>query len=799
MLRNYLTTAWRNLIRYKTFSGIKILSLTIGLTACLLIFLYIKDELSYDQFHENKALLYQVTKRLEIGNDQPRTIASTNGVLGETFAKEIPEINEFVRMAGQPAIVKKDNEVLAETPVFVDDNFFEVFTFPLTKGNKSFALDETHAVVISTEMEKKYFGSSNAVGKILQVKIKDEFENFTVTAIAEKLPQNSTLTGDIFLPYSYYEKFNRNTGWMGGSLTTFVLLSPGADVDAVTKKMQAIFDKHTQERIASAKKQQNITIRITMGLQPLTAMHLDTSIEPGYRMTAASRPVYSYVLGSIALFILLIGCINFVNLAIAQSAKRSKEIGIRKVAGSTRWQLVKQFLSESFLISFIAFVFAIGLSLAILPFFNELTNKKLSIAYVSGWQLYAAFFLLLLLTSFIAGFYPSLVLSALRPAKVLKSKQKLVGKNYFTKSLFVVQFALAICLVTGTTVMNSQLDFLQYTDPGYNSRNLVRIDLPLNKKSDQLTTLLKAALSSHADIVNVAAKDDGRMITGVKANGKNIEIGYNKIDDRFIPTFGIGVVAGRNFSAAHPSDSFHAVIVNESFVQQAGWKPAEAIGKMVTGMEGSSQPFAIAGVIKDIHFSSLKEKIVPELYTMDTVFSYGQVWVKIKEDNIPKTLSVLQDAFSKLVPYYPYSWQFMEDINARHYESETRWKKIITLASLIFAFISCIGLFGLVMLSVEQRTKEIGIRKVLGAAVSTIVRLIIGEFVFLIVVAFVIALPVTWYFISQWLQDFPYRIALEWWMFILPVILVLAIALITMSFRSIKAALANPVKSLKVE
>lgn len=797
MLKNHLTIAWRNLLRNKTFSGIKILSLAIGLTVCMLIFLYIKDEISYDQFHENKASLFRVTQHIDNGSGEPWTIGATTSVAGKAYAGEIPGIKEFVRVVGQPAIAKRDKDVLAENPLFVDDNFFDVFTFPIIKGNKIAPLKDIHSVVISRDMEKKYFAGKNAVGENLELKIKDEFVTFTVAAVAENFPQNSTLAAGILLPYAYYEIGNRSTGWMGGNLTTFLLLSPQANVQTVTKKMQAVFDKNTSERIAKAKKEQNVTIKITVGLQSISDIYLDTEV--GGRMAAGSNPVYSYVLGSIAVFILLIGCFNFINLAIAQSLKRSKEIGIRKVAGSTRWQLVKQFLSESFLVSFIAFLFAIGLTFALLPFFNELANKKLSISYLTGWQLYAAFILLLLITSFIAGFYPSMVLSAFKPVLVLKSKQKLSGKNYFTKSLIVVQFALAICLITGTIIINSQFNFLLHTDPGYDSRNIVRIDLPPGRESDQLTSLFKNELKGQADVISVAAKSGGRMITGVKANGKNIEIGYNKIDDQFLPTFNIQVIAGRNFSPAHPSDSFHALIVNESFVEQAGWKPAASIGKMVTGMEGSSQPFAIVGVIKDIHFSSVKEKIVPEVYTMDSVFNYGQVWVKINASNIPQTVSTLENAFKKLVPYYPYSYQFMDDINARNYEAEAQWKKIITIASVLFAFISCIGLFGLVMLSVEQRTKEIGIRKVLGAAVSTIVLLIIKEFVVLISLAFVIALPVAWYFADKWMQNFPYRADMEWWMFVLPLILIMGTALITMSFRSIKAAITSPVKSLKVD
>jgi ABC-type antimicrobial peptide transport system permease subunit len=374
-----------------------------------------------------------------------------------------------------------------------------------------------------------------------------------------------------------------------------------------------------------------------------------------------------------------------------------------------------------------------------------------------------------------------------------------MGKKYLTKGLIVLQFALAIFLIIATLAVNSQLNFLLHADLGYEGKNLVRIDIPISKASDMLPAIFKTELANQRNIVSVAAKNGGRSISGVKADGKNIMIENNKIDDGFLPTFKIPVIAGRNFSPAYPSDTQHSVIVNESFVKEAGWKPYKAVGKTINYMNDDKRAVTIVGVIKDYHFTSLKEKITPELFSLDPAFNYGQIWVKINPADIPRTLMLLQKTYKKIVPYFPYSYQFMDDINAKNYETETKWKQIISIASALFIFISCIGLLGLVMLSIGQRTKEIGIRKVLGAAVSKIVVLVSKEFIILIAIAFVVAVPVGYYAIYKWLQDFAYRVNISWWMFASAGILVIVIALLTMSFQAIKAAMANPVKSLRSE
>ena len=800
MIRNNLKIAWRHLLRNKIFSIIKILGLSIGLTVCMLIFLYTKDEISYDQFHENKSQLYRIVQTWQMGKQPSQVIGITNGVMGETFAKDIPEVQQFVRINGVTVTVKKNNEVFTEQPLFVDENFFSVFTFPAIAGNMTTSLTDPHSVVVSKETAKKYFGTVDVTGKTMEVKVDTGFENFTITAVIENSPQNSTIKAGMFIPYKFYEKYNSNTGWLGGSLNTFVVVAEHANIGAVERKMQALFDKNSKKEIAEAEQQQGVGIRIILGLQPLTGIHLSTKAGPDNGMSDGSNPAYAYILTSIAIFILIIACINFINLAVAQSLKRSKEIGIRKVVGSTRKQLVSQFLVESFVVSSIAFVLALWLTIIILPYFNELSNKKLSLSYLSDWYLYAGYFLLLLVTSFVAGFYPSIVLSSFQPVKVLYSREKMLGRNYLTKGLIVLQFALTIFLIIGTIAINSQLNFLLRADLGYDTRNLVRMDIPVNNSSDKLPALFKNELLNKTGIVNVAARNGGRSITGVKVDGKLVIIEYNKIEDQFLPTFKIPIIAGRNFSPGYPSDSLGSVIVNESFIKEAGWELSSAVGKTVTfGESRGNRVATVVGVVRNYHFRPLKEKILPEVFSMEPAFNFGEIWVRIDPANTPGTLALLQNTFKKLLPYFPYTFQFSDDINAKNYETETKWKRIISIASVLFVFISCIGLLGLVILSIEQRTKEIGIRKVLGAAVSGILVLISKEFIILILIAFILAMPVGYYFINKWLQDFAYRVDIGWWIYALAGFLVILIAIVTMSFRALKAALANPVVALRSE
>ena len=798
MIPNYFKTAWRNIFRNRVFAAIEISSLSIGLSVCMLIILYTKDEISFDRFHAKQSRIYRVVQTMQVGQDHSDKMGITMAPLGPAYAQNIPSIEKFVRINEFETTVKRGNELFTEKPLFVDPDFFNVFSFDLRKGNPDAVLKDLYSVVLSADYAKKYFGSEDPVGKTIQIKLYDDFENFTVTGVSENSPQNSSIQFSFLLPLEYYFRNNPHDGWIGGSYNTFLLTKPHTDTGLLVRQMQFIFDQHTSDQIAQFKKQQGISLRVIQGVQPIRATHLDTSIGTDNGLAGSSDRSYSYLLTGIAIFILIIACINFVNLAVSQSLKRSKEIGVRKVMGGTRKQLMTQFLSESFLVTLIAFVFAILLTSLALPVFNDLSNKKLSLSYLADTNLYFGYLLLLLLTSFISGFYPALVLSGFQPAKVLYSKQKLMGRNYFTRGLIVLQFALAIFLIIGAISVSSQLNYLAGKDLRYDPKNLVRIDLPFNNDNNNLIDVARQELSKYPGIAHIAARNRGRAITGVKADGKEIEIDENRIDENFFATFNIPFISGRNFSPFSAFDSSQSVIVNESFVSKAGWDPRQALGKQIHSMEGK-EVYTIIGVIRDYHFLSLKQNISPQFFTMSKVEPLGQIWVKFNGKQVQKTLANVEQVLRKLSPFYPFEFKFMEDINARNYEGERRWREIISISSVLFIFISCIGLLGLVMLSVEQRTKEIGIRKVLGAAVGGIVFLISREFLTIVCLSFIIAAPLGYIAVKNWLQNFAYRMNISWTIFALAAFLILTLASMTLCFQAMRAARANPARSLRTE
>jgi putative ABC transport system permease protein len=798
MIKSYIKVAWRNLVHNKTLAIIKLAGLSIGLSVCMLILLYTSDEFSYDRFHTNSPRIYRIAQEMQVGNNPLQQMQITPAAMGPAFKESIPEVQNFVRITGDAIIIKQNNEVFTESPLFADESFFSVFSFPLISGNAKTALQNDHSVVLSETAAKKFFGSLDIIGKTMQIKRHGDFENFTVTAVAKNSPENSSLKFGVLMPASYL-KFDPQGGWIGGFLNTFLLLGPDANVAAVEKKMQELFIKNTHEQAEAFSKQSGMKVSARVFLQPFSDIHLSRRLGPVNGMSEGGNPRNSYVLSIIAVFVLLIACINFINLAIAQSLKRGKEIGVRKIMGGSPRQLVLQFLAESLLVSTISFAFAFVLTLIVLPGFNDLVNKKLSLSYLSDGSLYAGLLLLLVATSFISGFYPSLVLSRFQPIKVLYNRQKLLGKNYLTRGLVVLQFMLAIFLITGTFAMNKQVDFLLKADLGYDKSNVVSVLLPYGDASNKLAGLFKNELNGKRGISAVSARSGGVSMTMIKTGGEPFTIRQDKIDSNYLSLLKIPLIAGRNFSSLFPSDSAHAVIVNESFVQAAGWKAEAAVGKTFRYTEEGRNEMTIVGVVKNYHFSSMREKIEPQVFTMNPFMNYGEIYVKVNPANTPQALATIRNTFSSLVPFFPIEYKFLEDAYAEHYDTDLKGKQAVGIASVIFIIISCMGLLGLVMLSVEQRTKEIGIRKVLGAAVSNIILLISKQFLFLILISFVMAIPLAYYVIGQWLQDFAYRTSMSWWVYALPGLIAIAIAMLTLCFQSIRAALANPVKCLRTE
>jgi putative ABC transport system permease protein len=796
MFKNYIKTAFRNLARNKVYSFINIAGLSIGLACAILIMLYVKDEVSYDRFHKNVNNIYRI-----VSKRKDNKIPVTGLLQGPRFTQNVPGMKSFVRLTGVAADMRIGTGVQLQDLLQVDSNFFSVFTFPLLSGNPKTCLTEPHSIVLSEDAAKKYFATTDAVGKVLMVKEDTTFVPYKVTAVAKRCPQNSSIQFDVLLPFKESDADAKDThNWFNSFLNTFVVLDNKANLQTVEKQMQTFYVADAKEIFQQMLKNDGGNPDdIPMGiyfLQPYLDMHLNTELRESNGLTNASNPVYSYLLSGIALFVLLIACINFVNLTIARSVKRAKEIGIRKVMGSDRKQLIFQFLGESFFLCTVAFVLAIALVQLLLPLFNELANKALAISYLFDAKLIAAYIALYIITGLLAGFYPALVLSGYNPVQTLYNRFQIAGKNYLQKSLVVMQFTLASFLIIATFIIYSQFNFLTKTDLGYDDDNLVTVFKNQLKHTDAV--VFKNELLKNPNIAGFSVKNAGEWGTGTKnAVGSTIYFAYETVDENYLPLLKIPLIAGRNFSTAFPADSTQSVIVNESFVKAANWK--NPIGETINMLGSSNETYHIIGVVKDYHFASLTQKITPQLFSMKNGNNYGGYYIKIKPNSASESLKWIQKTFRQFYPLSPYIYSFKNDENRKQYADVEKWKQIILFGAILTIFISCIGLFGLSVLSAEKRMKEIGIRKVLGASVQHIVTTLSTDFIKLVVIALIIASPLAYMAANKWLQNFPYRIALSWWLFALAGMLVMLIALFTISFQSIKAAMSNPVKSLRTE
>ena len=798
MFKNYFKSAYRNLARNKIYSFINIAGLSLGLACTMLIMLFVNDEVSYDRFHKNGNQIYRLDKETAKGNGDFHYNSYTGYFPGPRFAAKIPEIQNFVRFQPDATDIKTGTDVQSQDICYVDSNFFLVFTFPLIEGSPATALSKPNSIVLTQDMAKKYFGNADAMGKTMLLKNADKFESFVVTGIAKNCPLNSSIKFNVVLPMKVsVEDENNNSNWFNSFLSTFVVLASNANIKTVQHKMDKVFEADASESISEMRSKYGIkNIGISYVLEPLADIHLGKEVEARDEVLSdKSNPTYSYILSGISLFILLIACINFVNLTIARSIKRSKEIGIRKVIGGTRKQLMIQLLSESFMFCLIAFAFAIFIVIIVLPLFNQLSNKVLSFSYLLSSRLIFGYITVFVITGLLAGFYPAVVLSNYNPVQTLYKRINLAGKNYLQKSLVIFQFTLASCLIIGTLAIFLQFNFLTTQNLGYDDSNLITV------RKSQLTrneaTLFKQALMNNHGIVDVAPRNSGYNNNTVKLNGdKQINVVIETIDASYLPLLKVPIVSGRNFSPDFPSDSTQTVLVNEAFVQQAGWK--QPLHQQITSFE-NGKTYTVAGVVKDYHFKPLTEQITAQIFTMNPNNNYGMLYIKIKAGTETSSLQYIANTFKKLFPLSPFAYNFKQEQNEQSYAAEAKWKQIILFSAILTIFISCIGLFGLSVLSAEKRTKEIGIRKVLGASVRSIVSILSTDFLKLIFISLIISIPLAWIATSKWLENYPYRITLSWWLFASAGILVILIALFTISFQSIKAAIANPVKSLRTE
>ncbi|MBS1921294.1 MAG: ABC transporter permease [Bacteroidetes bacterium] len=810
MLKNYFKTAWRNLMKNKTISFINLFGLSIGLTCCLLILTYILNELSFDRYNKNADQVYRVTRTFNNGNGEPTLKLSTVAPpFGYYLPSAFPEIEKLTRLLdASPVSLRYKDKLLNESNAyFADQNLFDVFTVNVVEGNPKTALNDPFSVMLTEETAKKYFGNEDPLNKVLRAN--NQFD-IKVTGVYKDFPANAHLHPDILISFNtlkdsaVYGEENLRTNWGNNSFFTYIKLPKNYDVNKMKSRFPAFLDKYMANNYAP-----NQPSKLTsLDLQKLTDIHLYSHTDYEAEPNGDIKRVY--IFSAIALFILLIACINYMNLSTARSALRAKEIGIRKVIGALKKELVIQFLSESILITWSAIIIAFGLLYLALPWLNSVTGQHLSINILLRWQVLLPLFLAPFIIGTISGIYPALFMSSFQPVKTLKGLFKMKGSSIsFRKVLVVTQFSISIILIITTLVVFRQLRYMQHASLGYDKTQIVTMQYPsaLSDKYESFrNTLLQnsnikdAGLSSRIPtgrlLDNMGASAPGSdSLVPVKA-----EIRYVATDYDFIPTYGIEMTAGRNFSRTFGTDTSNFVI-NASAVKAIGWKsPQDAIGKefkygFITGH--------IIGVMKDFHFESLHKEIKPLIFIMPSLRRsnsfYNNISIKISGQNISSALATIKKTWQQYLPDLPYDYTFLDENFSKLYQSEERQETIFTTFACIAIFIACLGLFGLSAFAISQRVKEIGVRKVLGASISTIVGLLSKDFIKLVIIAALVAFPVAWYAMHQWLQGFAYRITISWWIFIAAGMIALLIALATVSFQAIKAAMTNPVKSLRTE
>jgi len=780
MFKNYLTIAFRNIKAHKGISFINVAGLALGMTCCILILLWVQDELSYEQFYKNADSIYRVNKKYQMGTETGYN-PSTPYPLAYAAKQKFAEIKEATRYSRRSTLFKYEDNVFTERRVcFTDTSFFKIFASQFVAGNPKSALSNPNSIVITEDMGNKYFGGSSPMGKTFTV---DNSEEFTVTGVVQNIPANSDLQFDFFMPISFVLRPGDGDNWGAHWLGTYVLLHQNAYTNELEQNLSALIKEHLPEE------------KISLVLQPLKNTHL-------YSIDGKMEGMkYVYFFSIIAIFILVIACINFMNLATARSSKRAKEVGLRKVVGANRMQITRQFFAESVLYTVFALAVAFVLVELIRPAFNDLTGKSLAFDY-SNYKLIIGLTLIVVFTGLLSGSYPALYLSSFRPIKVLKGSSRNVAgsKKNFRKTLVVIQFSLSIILMIGTGIIYSQLKFIQNRDLGYNEENLVY--LSMNRELRDKYDVVQRELLQHPDIQCVTRTselptDINSIVRGIVWEGKETPegaaFGFAAVDYDYFETLKMEMAQGRAFSKKFPTDTSN-YILNEKAISIMGMD--SPIGMQFTLDEDTDGK--IVGVVKDFHFLPLTYEMEP-LALMILPGFYRQVLIRINSNNITKTISYMEKTWKKFVPGFPFEYHFLDEQFDRLYSNELRAGKLFRYFVILAIFISCLGLFGLASFTAEQRTKEIGVRKVLGATVFNICFLLSKEFTKWVLLANIIAWPVAYYAMNNWLQSFAYKIDIGLLPFLLSAALALVIALITVSYQAVKAAVAKPIEALRYE
>lgn len=795
MIRNYFKIAFRNLWRHRGFSALNISGLAIGMAAGFLILLYVGFELSYDTMHSRGERIYRVVSDIKTPSDEYKMPLVDWSALG-TLEPHFPEIASSTRVLDLGLIVQKGNEnFLEEKSLAADSTFFKIFDFKLIQGNPETVLKAPFSIVLTESAAKKYFGKQNPVGQSLKI-MKEEY-SATITGVMKDTPNNSQIQADVLLSMTSFTQVinpDIDQSWANYDARGFMLLNPGIN----PKKLVRKFNSYLKEKNGDKMRESQLETRTD--LEPLEDVYLYSK-----RGSNGSGHITNvYIFSIIALFILLIASINFINLTTARSVERAKEVGIRKVIGAQKQQLALQFIGESLIICILAFVLAVGLAALGLPYFNGLAGKVVAESIFLKPNYLLLLFGISLFIGLLAGVYPALVLSSFGPVSVLKGKFSSSNKGaLLRKGLVIGQFTISIVLIIGTLVIYNQMNYMQNQDLGFAKGHIVVLKTGAGADQD----LIEKELNSNPNILSVsrssAVPGGGgsqhsalSKISNSRGKMQALTIELYGIDSKYIPQFDIKLVAGRNFSKDFASDSTDAMILNEKTVKLLGFAdPKDAIGSKFEQWGRQGQ---IIGVVKDFHISSLKQEIEPLSIVYGTN-DLGLLSLKVNATNLPKTLSFIKATWGKFLPKLPFDYYFLDEFFARQYRAEERFGNLFLNFAALAIFISCLGLLGLAAYSTIQRRREIGIRKIIGASVPSIVNLLSKEFIILVGVAFLIASPIAWYGMHKWLQGFAYRIDIKWWVFAVAGASALGIALLTVSFQAIKAALQNPVKSLRTE
>lgn len=806
MFRNYLKIAVRSLWKNKSFSALNIAGLAMGLAACLLILLYVKDELSYDRFNQQADRIYRINTDIRFGGSD-FNVASAPDPLAQVLLREFPQVETAVRFRndGNMTFRKGQESIVEDRVIYADASMFDVFTLPVIDGNPRQVMTEPKTVVLTESAAKRYFNNTQVAGQFIE----SAEGNFKIAGVIKDVPKNSHFNFDFFISMETLEESRRNH-WLGNNFNTYILLKPGANVQTVQDGLHGIITKYVAPQIKTLL---NSTLEevesrgeyIRYSLFPLSDIHLHSS-----RMSELggnSNVEYVYIFSAVALFILLIACVNFMNLSTARSGSRAREVGVRKVMGAVRRNLIVQFLAESTVLSIVSLLLAILLTWTFLPWFNQLSGKSLVLAEQLHTGMIAVLIGFALLVGLLAGSYPAFFLSSFAPIKVLKGKLAAGFKTgWMRNSLVVFQFGISIFLIMGTVVIYNQLNYIRNKKTGFNRNQVLVVN--------DTYVLGKNARTFRDEVIRAGAAKNvtitGYLPTGSYRNtdvvfkeaaaspASSVSLQIWNIDENYVPTLGMEMAAGRNFSKDLATDS-SALMVNEAGAKLLGYtNPVGQTIYMPEGVHGTiSKPYTIVGVVKDFNFNSMREQVGPLM--MQFREQRGSMAVSLPAGGHEASLQTIKKIWNSFAPQQPIRYSFMDEDFNRIYEAEQRTGKISLAFSILAVVIACLGLFGLAAYAAEQRTKEIGIRKVLGASVTGIVQMLSKDFLKLVAIAVLIAFPFAWWAMNNWLQHFAYRSAISWWIFAGTAGITLLIAILTVSFQAIRAAIANPVESLHNE